>query len=163
MLASPVTLFELLWGEVLWAACKAMFSGVCVLIVGALWGGVSTVTGSLLVLPILFLGSLGFAAYGLFATSCAKGYDFFNYFFTFWITPMFVFSGVFFEIDRFPMAVQWLAWLLPMTHLVEVLRALMTEAEISNTRFLLHIGYTVVLTVAAFALAYRNVRRRMFD
>ena len=163
MLASPVTLFELLWGEVLWAGLKAMFSGICVLIVGALWGGVSSVSGALMMIPVLFIASLGFAAYGLFATSRARGYEFFSYFFTFWITPMFVFSGVFFEIDRFPEPVQWFAWILPMTHLIEVIRPWMTDQPIPLWRSVVHIGYTLGLTVLAFTLAYRNIKQRMFD
>ena len=52
----------------------------------------------------VFVASVGFACYGLAATSLARGYEFFSYFFTFWITPMFVFCGVFFDINRFP---QW--------------------------------------------------------
>ena len=40
VLATPVGLFELLLGEAAWAACKALFSAVCVLAIGLLWGGV---------------------------------------------------------------------------------------------------------------------------
>ena len=163
MLASPVSLFELLWGEVLWSALKALFAAFCVLIVGWLWGGVISFSGALLSLPVVFIASLGFASYGLFATSCARGYEFFSYFFTFWITPMFVFSGVFFEIDRFPAAVQWLAWLLPMTHLVALIRPWMTEFPISPVMIVIHLAYLIGLGVLAFWLAYRNIRKRMFD
>ena len=42
MLATPVTLPELLFGEMLWAGLKGLFSAICVAIVGALWGGVDT-------------------------------------------------------------------------------------------------------------------------
>ena len=56
----------------------------------------SLLGGAVLALPILFIGGLGFAAQGLLCTSLARGFDFFSYFFTFWTTPMFVFSGVFF-------------------------------------------------------------------
>ena len=42
VLATPVSLIELLLGETVWAACKAMFSAVCVLAVGLLWGGVGS-------------------------------------------------------------------------------------------------------------------------
>ena len=38
VLATPVRLAELLLGELLWAACKAMLSAVCVLLVGAALG-----------------------------------------------------------------------------------------------------------------------------
>ena len=162
-LATPVTLSELLFGEVLWAALKAMLSAVAVLLIGWLWGGIPALGGALIALPIVFLASLGFACYGLVATSLARDYEFFSYFFTFWITPMFIFSGVFFEIDRFPVPVQAVAWALPMTHLIAVIRPLTTGLPLDLGWAAVHIGYTVLLTVAAFIIAYRRMRKRMFD
>ena len=163
VLATPVTLRELLFGEVLWAALKAMLSALCVFAIGSLWGGVPSIGGALIALPIVFVASVGFACYGLVATSLAKGYEFFSYFFTFWITPMFVFSGVFFDIDRFPVVVQAAAWVLPLTHLVAVIRPLSTGVDLDPAWAAVHIGYTLALTAAAFALAYWRVRKRMFD
>ena len=145
------------------AALKAMLSALCVLVIGSLWGGVPSIGGALIALPIVFVASVGFACYGLVATSLAKGYEFFSYFFTFWITPMFVFSGVFFDIDRFPVVVQAAAWVLPLTHLVAVIRPLSTGVDLDPAWALVHIGYTLALTAAAFALAYWRVRKRMFD
>ena len=37
VLSTPVTLRELLFGEVLWATLKAMISAICVMVVGWLW------------------------------------------------------------------------------------------------------------------------------
>ncbi len=125
VLATPVSLLELLLGEALWAACKALFSAVCVLVVGAFCGaGSARSPGALLSLPLIFLASFCFAACGLAATAHAKSWEFFSYFFTFWVTPMFVFSGVFFGVDRFPGYVQPISWVLPMTHVIEVVRPL---------------------------------------
>ncbi|MFP3921617.1 MAG: ABC transporter permease, partial [Dichotomicrobium sp.] len=98
IMATPVTLAELLLGEVLWAALKALLSAVCVILVGWAWGGVLSVPGALIALPLVFAASLGFACFGLVATTHAHGYEYFSYFFSFWITPMFVFCGVFFDI-----------------------------------------------------------------
>ena len=162
-LATPVTLSELLFGEVLWAAGKAMLSAISVVIVGWLWGGIPSLTGALISLPIVFIASIGFACYGLVATSLARGYEFFSYFFTFWVTPMFVFSGVFFEIDRFPVFVQAIAWALPMTHLIAIIRPLSAGIPLDLGWAALHLAYTIALTVAAFVIAYRRTRRRMFD
>ena len=162
-LSTPVTLSELLFGEVLWAALKAMVSAVAVLIIGALWGGIPSLEGALFALPIVFVASLGFACYGLVATSFARGYEFFSYFFSFWITPMFVFSGVFFEIDRFPDFVRVIAWILPMTHLIEIIRPMTIGTSLDAGMVALHLSYLFVLSVGAFALAYRNMRKRMFD
>lgn len=163
VLATPVSLAELLLGELFWAACKAMISAVCVLIVGALWGGVGSLAGAIASLPLIFVASCGFAACGLAATAYAKSWEFFSYFFTFWITPMFIFSGVFFSVDRFPDYVEPVTWVLPMTHLIEMVRPLTAGQGLGLGALLLHLGYLVALTVAAFILAYRRLKVRMFD
>lgn len=162
-LATPVTLSELLFGEILWATAKAMLSAIFVLVVGFIWGGIPSLTGAIISLLVVLVASIGFACYGLVATSLAKGYEFFSYFFTFWITPMFVFCGVFFETDRFPFIVQALAWALPMTHLIAIIRPLTSGTSLDLGWAAIHLGYTILLTIAAFTFAYRRMRSRMFD
>ena len=163
VLATPVRLPELLLGELLWAACKAMLSSVCVLLVGAAWGGVASPVGALLSLPVIFVASCAFAACGLAATAHARSWEFFSYFFTFWVTPMFIFSGVFFSVDRFPDYVEPLTWILPMTHVIELVRPLTAGQSLDPWPSAAHLGYLIVLCVVAFVLAHRRLRARMFD
>ena len=162
-LATPVTLLELLLGEALWATCKAMISAICVLVVGVLWGGVGSAGGALLILPVILLGGLAFATCGLVATAYARSWEFFSYFFTFWITPMFVFSGVFFDVDRFPDYVEPIAWILPMTHLIQVVRPLVAGQDLALLGALGHVTYVVALGAVAFVVAYRRLETRLFD
>ncbi len=162
-LATPVTLTELLAGEALWAASKAMFSTLCVLLVGGMWGGVPSWNGALLALPVLLLGGLGFAAQGLLWTSLARSFDFFSYFFTFWTTPMFVFSGVFFELERFPPFVRALAWILPMPHLIALVRPLTTGQALALAPSVGHLLYLALFAVVPFEIARHRIAARMFD
>ena len=162
-LATPVTLKELLLGEALWATCKAMLSALCVLVVGMLWGGVGSLAGALLSLPLVFVASFGFATCGLAATAYAKSWEFFSYFFTFWVTPMFVFSGVFFGVDRFPDYVEPIAWVLPMTHLIEVVRPLVAGQDLGLLKACGHVLYVAALGAVAFVVAYRRLKTRLFD
>ena len=55
VLSTPVSLVELMLGEVLWAACKAMISAICVLVVGWAWGGVNALGSIIYCLPFIFL------------------------------------------------------------------------------------------------------------
>ena len=162
-LATPVRLVELLMGELIWAAGKAVFAACCVLVVGIFWGGVPDILGALLALPVLILASLGFAAFGLCGTAHAKNWEFFAYFFTFWVTPMFIFSGTFFPIDRFPGPIEMLAWLLPMTHLIAVIRPLTTGEALAWGLLLVHLFYPALLAVGAFWLTHYRLSRRLFD
>jgi len=163
VLATPVTLTELLMGEVLWASVKAMLSAVSVLIVGWLWGGIPSFGGALIAMPLVFVAAICFACCGLTATAYAKGWEFVSYFFTFWVTPQFVFCGVFFEVSRFPELVQKIAWFLPMTHLIAAVRPLSAGADIDVAAVFGHMAYLVALSIVAFTLAIRRMRMKMFD
>lgn len=162
-LSSPVRLVELLTGELLWCASKAMLAAITVLVVGLIWGGVHSIPGAIFSIPLLFIAALCFAACGLLATAYAQSWDMFSYFFTFWVTPMFMFSGTFFEVSRFPDVIEWMALLLPMTHLIEVIRPLVTGTELIPVMALLHMLYIVLMTITAFYLAHRKLALRMFD
>jgi lipooligosaccharide transport system permease protein len=163
MLATPVTLIEVLLGEALWASGKALLSVAGVLLVGWVWGGIGWLLGALLGLLALGLAAFAFAAFGLAATAHARSWEFFNYFFTFWVTPNFMFSGVFFPIDRLPDAIEALAWVLPMTHLIQVIRPLSAGLPLDPALALLHVAYLAALAALTFWLAWRRLRARMFD
>lgn len=163
MMATPVRLSEILWGEIVWAASKGVLAGVCVLVVAWIWGGVVSPWGAILSLPVIVLACLAFAAYGLFATSLAKGWEFFSYFFSFWVTPMFLFCGVFFEISRFPPYLRAIVWFLPMTHLIAVIRPLMLGQALSPGYAALHILYIALTGWLAAHLALRRFGKRLFD
>ncbi len=161
-LSTPLRLEELLAGELLWAATKAMIAACSVLVVGSLWGGVIDPLGALLTLPVLFLGAVAFAAYGLLATAYAKSWEMFSYFFSFWVTPMFMFGGTFFAIERFPDWLEPLAWGLPMTHFLAVLRPLTTSTPLGPTLALGHLAVLALSGALALWLAQRRLRRRLF-
>lgn len=163
VLATPARLYHLIWGEIFWATSKAMFSVVCVLMVGYAFGGIEADFSILWALPIMFLGCLCFSACGMVATSFAKSFEVFSYFFTFWVTPMFIFSGVFFPIDRFPEYVQWFSYALPMTHLIDMVRAICANYDMSLFVYFYKMLYVAFVTGLAYVIAYRNMKRRIFD
>src|SRR3546814_11299539 len=109
---------------------RGLVSATCVLVIGTRWGGVPDIAAALLAYPALALGGVCFACCGLAATGHARSWEFFAYFFTCWVTPMFVFSGTFFEVERFPWFIQSVAWLLPATHLIAVVRPLTASLPI---------------------------------
>jgi lipooligosaccharide transport system permease protein len=162
ILATPVTLTELMLGEMSWAATKGLLSASCVIVVGSLWGGVASLSGALMSIPVLILGAVCFSCCGLVATAHAKTWDIFAYFFTFWVTPMFVFSGTFFEVTRFPSLVQAIAWVLPMTHLIAVVRPLTAGVPLDPWAAAGHLCYVAVLATSAFALARYRFGTRLF-
>ena len=120
---TPVSMGEVIGGEILWATTKALMTSSVIFLV--LWIFDLLHSPWILLMPIVMLvtGFL-FSALGMLMTSVAKSYDFFSYYYTLLISPMFVFSGTFFPLDPLPAWAQSLAYCLPLTYAVEVARGL---------------------------------------
>ena len=82
--------------------------------------------------------------------------------FRFVITPLFLFSGVFFPISRLPEPLARAAWFTPLFHGVELVRGLALDAvpsawPHSRSRIL------TALVAAGIAIAQRTFRRRLYS
>ena len=121
---APVTLDDIVFAEMLWAAIKGLFSvGAIMVVIFAL--GISREPTMLLALPLLAFVGVTFASIALVFNALAKSYDFFTYYFTLVMTPMTFLSGVYFPIDQMPAWLQAVAQMLPLTAAVELVRPLM--------------------------------------
>ncbi len=158
MMNAPLSLDDVLLAELVWAATKSVFTGIAILVViFAL--GLSREWSMLLVLPLLFLIGLTAAALGLFVNAYAKNYDFFTYYFTIVVTPMWFLSGVFFPFAQLPGWVQAGAQWLPLTAAVDLVRPLILGY--SPPRPVFDLALLVAYTVGAFWLAVVATRRRL--
>jgi len=120
---TPVTLSEVLWGELIWNASRATLSATVVLVLGIAVGDFSIV-GSLLLLPFCFLAALVFAALGLFVAAKSRTIDTISYPQYLLIFPMFLFCGVFFPISNLPQPIRTIAGVLPLAPVVSLVRTL---------------------------------------
>ncbi|MDO8788585.1 MAG: ABC transporter permease [Sulfuritalea sp.] len=155
---APVTLEDVMAGELLWAAAKATLSGTAILVVISLLGFVASPL-ALWALPVIFLTGLAFAALGLIVTALAPSYDFFMYYFTLFITPMVLLCGVFFPPDQLPPLVQSVAAWLPLTHAVALVRPLLF-GEIP-AGIIGHLTALLAVAIIAFWIALTLIRRRL--
>ena len=155
---APVTLEDVMAGELLWAAAKATLSGIAILLVIWVLGLIGSPL-ALWALPVIFLTGLAFAALGLIVTALAPSYDFFMYYFTLFITPMTLISGVFFPTEQLPPAVQAVAAWLPLTHAVALVRPLLF-GEIPSG-IIGHIAALLAVAAIAFGIASALIRRRL--
>ncbi len=125
MLGAPLTIDDIVLGEIIWAASKALMGTLAIFVVAGVLGLFAS-WQALWAIPVIALASFSFAACAMIFTALAKSYDFFIYYFTLLVTPMMLFSGVFFPLDALPAAVVQLAYLLPLAHAVELVRPLVT-------------------------------------
>ncbi|WP_261379321.1 ABC transporter permease [Denitratisoma sp. DHT3] len=160
ILNAPVALEDVLLGEWIWAASKAVLSGLAII---AVMGALGLLSSPLVLwtLPLLLLVGLCFAALGLIVTTLAPSYDFFMYYFTLLITPMTLLSGVFFPLRQLPEAVQAAAQVLPLTHAVALARPLALGQMPEHVA--LHLAVLAATALAGFAVVLGLARRRLLS
>jgi lipooligosaccharide transport system permease protein len=95
----------------------------------------------------------------LVVTAFAKSYDFFLYYFTLVVTPLMLFSGVFFPLDTMPEWVRGGALAFPLTHAVDMTRPVMTGGRVGSWE--LDLLVIAAWTFATTYLALVFLRRRM--
>src|SRR5260221_11221128 len=123
ILYAPLTIDDVVAGEIVWAASKAWLSGATILAVVAVFG-LATSPLVVFTLPVAFLVGLAFAAIGMVMTVLAKNWDFFSIYMTLVMTPMMMISGVFFPAEQLPRPVLAVAQALPLYHGVALVRPL---------------------------------------
>ncbi len=154
---APVQLDDVVMAEMLWAAFKSLFTTTVILLV-MLALGISHSPWLLLALPLLALVGMVFASIALVFNALAKGYDFFTYYFTLFLTPTMFLSGVFFPREQLPGFMQAFAQWLPLTAAVELIRPLFLghwPAQAAQ-----HLLVLLAYGVGGFWLALSLTRRR---
>ena len=159
MLTTPVEPADVLAGEVLWAMTRACIYGGCFYIVLVLFG-LAALPGSLLALPLIPLAGLLFAAIGMSFSVRIPTIDLFSFYFTLFITPLFLFSDVFFPLkERLSGGWLWVAEILPLLHPVRLARHAF-GAEWSPVLFW-DVFYILGLSALLLSWTRRTITRRL--
>jgi len=158
VIATPLNVEDVIAGEIFWGATRSLMTGTMILAVAAAFQLVHS-PWALLIPMVCFLQGVMFASIAMLFTSVVPYIYSFNYYFTLFMTPMFFFSGVFFPLSSFPSIVQTLSWIVPLTPVVHLTRALISgELKIGLLWALVLI---VVVTVLFFCISLVTMRRRL--
>jgi lipooligosaccharide transport system permease protein len=159
MLTTPVEPDDVLFGEVLWALTRSAIYGGAFFAVAAAFGYVPGLH-ALAALGVVPLAGLLFAALGLVFTLRVTRVDHMSFYFTLFLTPLFLFSGVFFPIEE-RLSGAWLvvAEILPLLHPVRLARA--AFAGRFGLQSLWDVAYILSVSTALLAVARRTIRRRL--
>ena len=158
VISTPLTTEDVALGELLWGTTRALIYGVVFLVIAAAFGVVHSWMVFLSPVAVALIG-LMFSVIGLAFTAVIPVIDYFTYFWTMFMTPMFLFSGIFFPLDRMPEWVQVLAWLMPLHHAVNLMRALMLTGDLRAA--VMAAGWIAVLTAVLFVLPLNLLHRRL--
>jgi lipooligosaccharide transport system permease protein len=160
LLATPLNLYEVILGDIVWAATKSLIAALLMGTMLTLFG-LLILPGALLLIPLALLGGLFFAALGMVCTGLVPGIETFNVPIFLLITPMFLFSGTFFPLQQLPQWAQQVALALPLTHLVNLARAA-ALGDLSSIS-LWSIGYLLAGSLLLVPLALVLMHRRIID
>jgi len=159
MLATPVGIDDILLGHLGYVAMQITGATAIFIGVAALFGSFGS-WWVLLCLPITVLTGMAFAV-PVFAFSAKQESDGgFNILFRFIMTPLFLFSGVFFPIDQLPAVIRPIAWIMPLWHGVDANRSLaLGSPDVAGV--LGHTAYLVVAIVIGALLARHTFTKRL--
>jgi len=160
MLATPLTLEEIIVAEIVWSATKSAGAATIMLAVLGLFGFVQFPAG-LLLIPMAFFGGLAFGAIGMYFTGITPTIDMFNLPIFLFVTPMFLFSGTFFPVSNLPGWAQPVALVMPLYHLAELSRFF--SIGTCETAPVISIGYLTVFLLFFTLLALRAMRKRLIQ
>ena len=157
LLTAPLSFTEVFLGDWLWAATRGTIAGLMTGVVAMLWGlysGWHLVVSSLLI----FLGSLLFAAAGLFVAGTVRTIDQINVPIFLFVVPMFTLCGTYFPRTTLPPFLERIADFLPLAAFIDLLRwplELPTFWPLTLLWLLLWIGGLAVL-------AWRQIYPKLF-
>ncbi len=159
MLATPLTVRDLLAGELEWLVVRLTIVCTAFLAVMTVFGAVRSPLG-ILALPVVVLTGLAFAAPIMAFSATQRRDQNFNVLFRFGITPLFLLSGTFFPLEQLPALVRPLAYLTPLYHGVALARSL-TLGSVDPVAAAIHLAVIAAFLAAGLVLTARSFRKRL--
>lgn len=159
MHAAPLAVPAILFGHQLWMLTRVASATTIYLIVVAAFGGINSWL-AVFALPAAVLLGLAFTAPTAAYAATRDSESAFVPYNRFVILPMFLFSGTFFPVTRLPLPLEWLAYVTPLWHGVDLAREL-TLGHVHLLRALGHIGYLSLFAVGGLLWGRRTYARRL--
>lgn len=164
VIATPVSVDDVITGEILWGTTRAVINASYILLVSALlspWLHMVSSPLAILVVPAAILPGLFFSSISICFASLARAMSQFSYFFNLVINPMFWFGGAFFPFDQLPGWAQVLGWFVPMTHAVNIYRGLL-QGHL-HPSMAIDVAWLAVASAVFYWLALAGMRRRLIE
>jgi len=158
VVAAPVSVEDIVLGEVLWAVTRAVIYAAGFLVIACAMGAIPPGRAALVLLATPLTGAL-FASLGMIYTAIVPVIDLYSFYYTLFMTPLFLFSGIFFPMRDLPGYVQEAIVFTPLYHGVRVSNELAWGLAGADT--VASLGYLVVVSAGLFAIALRMMKRRL--
>jgi lipooligosaccharide transport system permease protein len=157
MLATPITVLDIIRGELFWIFVTLTMQGTAFVVTMVALGLVESWWGVLLV-PASLLVAYAFASAAFVAASFLRSWLDFDYVLLA-IVPMFLFSGSFFPLDRYPDAIARVVAFTPLYHGVDLTRDLAFGTV--DAFSLVSVAYLVTMGVLCSRIADRRLTTKL--
>jgi lipooligosaccharide transport system permease protein len=157
--AAPLRVVDIVSGHLAFMIFRVLLSVTAFLLVAALFGTLHSVW-ALAVLPIGALTGLAVAGPVMAYTASVTSDSYLAILLRFAVLPMSLFSGVFFPIESLPEVLRWVAWVLPLSHGVDLSRAASLGLAPGPDAWW-QLLYLAAWGVAGWFLTVRRFRRRL--
>ena len=157
--ATPIRVIDVVLGEVAWVAVRLVMVATAFTLVMAAFG-ITRSPLAWLAIPAAVITGLAFSAPIIAYAALLKNGSNFNVLFRFVITPLFLFSGVFFPVGRLPAALQGLAWFTPLFHGVELVRGVVL-GTVQPVAAMIHVAYLSAMLIAGIVVGVRTFTRKL--
>ena len=160
MLTTPINPREVILGEFIWVALKGALMCLGVSLIFVCFGLVKNLALLPLVLWIGALVALGCGSLGLLASAYVKNINQFQSVYSFFISPLFFFSGIFFPIEQMPEAARTIAYFFPLAHGVKISQAVYWDENVGHA-LLFHSSAMIAQILVLGFLAMRAIEKRL--
>jgi len=159
IVSTPMSVRDIVLGELAWIGVRQSMIATAFAVV-TLFFGVPTSWLALLAIPAAVLTGVAFSAAIIGYSATLKSGGQFSVVFRFVITPLFLFSGVFFPVARFPQPFRTIAWFTPLFHGVELVRGLML-GTIQSPVWIVHVAYLLAMLAIGITASLRTFGRKL--
>jgi lipooligosaccharide transport system permease protein len=158
LLAGPITVNNVILGEMLYGTLKSVLFGSVILMVITALGQVHSLQALAIPLVLVVTGAV-FAVLALWYTAVITSIDYLNYYITLVILPFLLFGGLYFPANSLPVWVQAANWLNPLYHSVVICRALVLGQ--GSGQLVIHLLILVGMGAAALPFPLRLMKKRL--
>jgi len=157
--AAPLRVADILGGHLAFMVFRVLTSAGVFLVIAACFGAVHSWWAPLTLLAAV-LAAIAVAAPTAAYSASVRTDSYLAILLRFAVLPMSLFSGVFFPVESLPVLLRWVAWVLPLSHGVELSRDA-TLGRAPGWAGLFHTAYLLAWCAGGWWIAHSRFRRRL--
>lgn len=139
---APMSMFNFCLGKAIAGSIRGVYCGFIVLLVAGIFQVSLNINGAFI--AIMFLSGLTFSCLGMLGALVVTSHADMTRFGTYVMMPMTFLCGTFFSVDQLPVILKQFIYVLPLTHVSTMLRAIATYEAFNMQSILIVVMYFIL-------------------